>query len=755
MYCKKCGAEIPDDSVFCNNCGTMQTANSAHGAAQPQYTTTQGSYTPMEQQTPAQDSDSNQSQQLPVYSANQQQGAKRGGCLKTVLIVAAVAFVLFFVFNVLFGGFGSETQETTEPTYTDSSDYTSTDLNLQVRDHYTTIKGSGKDTVTVMVYMIGSDLESDGGCATSDLQEMISSNISGNVHLLVQTGGTKTWQNDVMQNGKVQRWEVTGDGVTELDNLGRLSMVQPSTVSDFIKYCAAKYPANRYELIFWNHGGGTVWGYGSDEIFGQSSLSLAQIDQALTDGGVKFDVIGYDACLMATIENALMLEKHADYLIASEELEPGSGWNYASWLPKLVENTSIEPIELGKAVVDGFVEQNSSSDTLSMIELREVPYTYQMLSKYIESAKGSITADHLSFSQVSQARSKAKTYYDGNSEMVDIVDLVSRLDVDGGDDVVAAINSAVKYRNVCSVRGSNGLSMYFPYAALDYYSSTRQDVESLGFDEQYLGFFDYFVNALAGGQMSFTGRTSIGTHAAPADYSDTTWYDPTVANQYASDSYTEKKITEKGDGYVLQMSDEEWSTITDIGLSAQLVREGDILDLGCDAMWSFDSDGDLKIDFDGTWVAINGQVVPYYTEASYDADSTDKNAQWYNYGSVPATLTNADYKDEPIQIILRWDNDHPDGYVAGYRLTSGNGTVAKGLYKLEAGDKIAFVWDVYKTNGDFDSSRVLNDAVTVTSMDALKVSYQDLGASVTDVSFRLTDIYQNIFYTETAEITYQ
>ncbi|MCR5235609.1 MAG: hypothetical protein K6E34_00220 [Lachnospiraceae bacterium] len=36
-----------------------------------------------------------------------------------------------------------------------------------------------------------------------------------------------------------------------------------------------------------------------------------------------FDFIGFDACLMATVETAYMLSPYADYMIASEEFEPG------------------------------------------------------------------------------------------------------------------------------------------------------------------------------------------------------------------------------------------------------------------------------------------------------------------------------------------------------------------------------------------------------------------------------------------------
>ena len=81
-------------------------------------------------------------------------------------------------------------------------------------------------------------------------------------------------------------------------------------------------------------------------------MTLSQISKALRDGGVKFDFVGFDACLMATAETALMLNPYADYMIASEETEPGIGWYYTNWLTALGSNTSIPTVDLGKKIVD-------------------------------------------------------------------------------------------------------------------------------------------------------------------------------------------------------------------------------------------------------------------------------------------------------------------------------------------------------------------------------------------------------------------
>ena len=243
--------------------------------------------------------------------------------------------------------------------------------------------------MTILVYLCGTDLESRSKMATSDLQEMLNADLSDKVNLIVYTGGCKQWQNNVISSRNNQIWQVKDEGLVCLDeDAGSVSMVKPDTLADFIRYGAKKFPANRMALIFWDHGGGSVSGFGYDEKFASSgSMDLAEIDEALTDGGVKFDFVGFDACLMATTETALMLAKHADYLIASEETEPGIGWYYTDWLTALGENTSMSTVEIGKKIVDDFVDTCASKcrgqkTTLSVVDLAELEATeLQMLSK--------------------------------------------------------------------------------------------------------------------------------------------------------------------------------------------------------------------------------------------------------------------------------------------------------------------------------------------------------------------------------------
>ena len=76
------------------------------------------------------------------------------------------------------------------------------------RDKYTEILGNGRDEMTILVYLCGTDLESRSKMATSDLQEMLDADLGDDVNLIVYTGGCKQWQNSVISSRTNQSWQV-------------------------------------------------------------------------------------------------------------------------------------------------------------------------------------------------------------------------------------------------------------------------------------------------------------------------------------------------------------------------------------------------------------------------------------------------------------------------------------------------------------------------------------------------------------------
>ena len=384
------------------------------------------------------------------------------------------------------------------------------------RAKYTEILGNGQDEMTIMLYLCGTDLESRSKMATADLQEMLNADLSDQINLIIYTGGCKQWQNNVLSSRTNQVWKLENGGLRSLnDSVGNQSMTDPDTLSWFIRYCAKNYPANRMALIFWDHGGGSVSGYGYDEKFASSgSMDLAEIDKALTNGGVKFDFVGFDACLMATTETALMLSEHADYLIASEETEPGIGWYYTDWLTQLSQNTSMSTVEIGKNIIDDFVDTCAQkcpgqSTTLSIIDLAEAELTIpDALSAFSGSTCDLIRND--AYAQVSNARSGSREF--GSSSRIDQVDLVHlarNMGTAQGEALADALLGAVKYNRTSSnMTNAYGLSIYFPYRKASLVDTAVDTYEQIGMDENYLRCIQAFASMEVSGQAVQGGTGS-------------------------------------------------------------------------------------------------------------------------------------------------------------------------------------------------------------------------------------------------------
>ena len=396
---------------------------------------------------------------------------------------------------------------TPKPKATPKPTATPTPVEATVRDKRVTPRGGGKDTVTLMIYMCGTDLESKYGMATSDLSEMVKSNLSDKVNVIVLTGGCRQWKNSVMSSSVNQIYRVHSGGLERLEeNFGKDSMVDPSTLTKFIKYCDKNYPADRNFLILWDHGGGSISGYGYDEKVGsRSTMTLPQIDKALSSAGVTFDWIGYDACLMSTLETALVSTKYADYLIASEEVEPGTGWYYTEWLNQLSKNTSTPTETLGKTIIDSYVSACRSKSynaqvTLALTDLAQLESTLpQVFRDFSVSTNELISGDD--YRTVSNARAGARQFAQSTRiNQVDLTDLALRIGTKESKELAEVLQSCVKY-NGTTISRSYGLSIYFPYESLNSVSNAINTYDTLGLDEEYAKVIKSFASLEYGGQL--------------------------------------------------------------------------------------------------------------------------------------------------------------------------------------------------------------------------------------------------------------
>ena len=650
-----------------------------------------------------------------------------------------------------------------------------TEVAAGARVKRTTILGGGQDTVTMMVYMCGTDLESKYGMGTADLQEMMAATLSGKVNILVYTGGCKQWKNTIVSNSVNEIYKIENGGVRRLaQDKSAPAMTDPATLTGFIRYCVQNYPANRNMLIFWDHGGGSLSGYGYDEKNSRAgSMTLSGINQALSDAGVTFDFIGFDACLMATLENALMLTNYADYLIASEETEPGVGWYYTNWLTKLSQNTSMSTLEIGKNIVDDFVsvcaQKCAGQDTtLSVIDLAELEATVP--AKFKDFAVD--TSEMLQgseYKEVSGARSNTREFAASSKiDQVDLVHLATNLGSTESKALADALLSAVKYNKTSNtVSNAYGVSIYFPYQKTSGVSTAAAQYDAIGLDDEYTACIRRFASMGAAGQQvsgSVSGyatsplssllgaAASGGSGVAGSDLVSQVLMgvltsglsgrslDVERATEYLTENqFDSSQLVWLGsDTPKISLSEEQWGLVNDLALSVFYDDGEGYIDLGLDNVFEFTDDGALEGKYDGTWLAIDSQPVPYYhTGTVYDG------GDYTISGYVPCFVNGG-----RAELLLVFDTANPYGYLAGYRDVYAEGeteTVAKTAGELEEGDVIDFICDYYTYDGGYQDSYLFGEQWTYHT-DA-EISDVIIDAARANATYRFTDIYGQNYWT--------
>ena len=611
-------------------------------------------------------------------------------------------------------------------------------------------QGNASDTYTLMLYMCASDLESECGFATEDLNEIMYGYTAGNLNVIVQTGGTAEWQNTVVADDRCQRYQVTEDGLELVDDsLGMQNMADSATLTDFIQYCSSNYAADHYGLVLWDHGGGVVGGYGYDENFGGDSMSLTEMSRALGDASVHLDMLGFDACLMANFETCLMAAPYADYLIASEEPEPGCGWYYTDWIGKLSENCGIPPKRYGRQIIDDYITESgwdspSMYSTLGMFDLQQVTQKLlPALSQFSDDAVQQLSAGE--YRRISQSRSNTRAVYQSELDHIDLLDYAQHSQSETADQLEQAVSDCVVYyRETENGSGDNGLSILFPYYDLSALDMLEEMYQTLGYDDAYPAFLEQFANVMAGGQISVSGFSNTQNHAAASEYSGFQWFD---ADAGYDESYYETysadlsllETTEVDGRCVLELSEEDWEIVNDAAMQMFAVYDGFYVDMGLVDYCEFDDYGNLIVEYDQTWVALDGQVVPFFHE-SYTSDGDS----FFTCGSVPCVYNGID-----AEIVLVWDTEHPSGYAAGVRPVYTDSVAAKGLYDICDGDTFQVYYDIYDEDLNYVETMTLDDEI-FTVQDSLEVGYADAAEQLGDtfIYYVLEDIYNNTYYTD-------
>lgn len=492
---------------------------------------------------------------LPVPS-----DARRKRLLVVAVIAACLLVTLVLVLATLPASGGSTAQqpalEVTDSTGEDATDralFQASARTQDVGDPTLAPSGLGLPTArknwTVMVYMVGSNLESRFGNATKDLDEMAAAGVDySQSNLVVYAGGSRRWQSDLPsdRNSLIDLARDAGERVVA-STTGKADMGSAATLAEFVNYATEHYPAEHYALVLWDHGGGPLWGYGADENYKNDTLLLSEMRTAMDStrfgqGDAKLDLVGFDACLMGSVEVASLWSAYTDVLVASEELEPGDGWDYSA-LATL--NSAPDARDLATSIVDAYgthyaaaASETSNPDvTLAAYDLTRVGDVTSALESLAGELDGLLAQG--GYAWLAQARGDARALglssTTSRGEAYDLVDLRSLADGLKGDlpwessELADAVDGLV-IAGTTNVDGLGGLSVYFPGDNAELYQASGEEV--LG-DIAVSGAYRSFCNDYASDWLG----------DSPADW--------TLAG-----------ITDAGDHYELRLTDEQLENLS-------------------------------------------------------------------------------------------------------------------------------------------------------------------------------------------------
>lgn len=649
-------------------------------------------------------------------------------------------------------------------------------------------------SVVVMVYVVGSDLEDRAGLSSANIAQMLKASEQGSaLTFVLETGGSKRWFTKGIAEGTYGRYTIKDGKLEKIQELDSSTcMSEPQTFADFIGWAKETYPADRYILALWDHGSGFSMGYGYDAYNKRDAdiplLSVSEIADAIGQSGVRFDIIGFDACLMQDLNVAVALEPYADYLLASQEVEGGYGWCWTSAFGMLAANPALPSEDFGREMIACYDPYNTiinddepdTVSTLSFVDLPLAKAAYKEMEGLFATADTVMRDESSAFADVSLSGTKSYGFQSG--DQIDLIDFLSRLkqlDYDEQilteeecDALVNSVRACVLYRNGNSADGVNGISITFPVKSVNSYNLDYKLFNHFSLDVQRNFYSDFFSIIAAQNKKtldSYDPETATArdllTLITTTDYTEEEWYVSGFEDYEDTPALLDIPLTEVENGYRIEMPEKAWDIIADARLIAyQKTDDGLLRYLGMDNIGAVDEDGRPLVAMDGTWVFAGNHLCCY--EAGEPRETEDG---VIFTGTTKAVLNGT----ETIKLFIEWDpvaeeGDEPiSGHVVGYVNQDADSLVGflEGLLdegfldslqlrekkQLSPGDRVSFLFDYYDEAGELVKTEPYGSTMIVTNQERVDVS--DVQLRNSDIVFGgvLTDVYQRVMTTEKIE----
>ncbi len=352
---------------------------------------------------------------------------------------------------------------------------------------------------TYMVYMGADNNLSMAGL--NDLNEMEAAGSNADINIVVQAEFSTSYTDFAVlghdwYQGETLRLLVEADNDPNSVNLeagtsiGNVDMGSPAALTDFITWTVANYPAEHYALVIWDHGAGwkdvrlNAPGFlrgAVQDSTSNSFMSLPDLAKGVADAGLAadragsgLDIINFDACLMAMYEVAYEFKGLCDYLVSSEETEPGDGDPYDAILQALADSPGMSALNLASTIVTRYKNYYETTGrntdiTKSVLDMSAL----DSLDLAVRALSDAIIAEHANISGViTAAQNNTQSYaYRANHDLYDFCSYLKANVGAGGtltaaasQQVMDALQSMVAANEVMGteVADSHGIAIYAP-----------------------------------------------------------------------------------------------------------------------------------------------------------------------------------------------------------------------------------------------------------------------------------------------------
>lgn len=597
------------------------------------------------------------------------------------------------------------------------------------------------------------------GMASEDISEICNGAVSDQINVVIQTGGATRWSNALINPNKTQRFLAKDGKLEEIENMPLQDSCSADTLADFLKFCDENYPADHRIVILWDHGGGAS-GYGKDDIFG-SSMSLNDLQDAFSQvcemnpANPHYEIIGFDACLMASLENAHALYGYGRYLVGSEETEPGAGWSHDSYLQAMAQDSTMSPAAIGEKIVDSFIdfymEKNcginnipfySITTSFSLIDLNKAEETYQAYCALNEKLLEDAVKNNSILTKIGSAAQNATRMAGESYEIYNLIDLgnymqaLSSLYPQECGKVLENLDEAVIYhRGNGYLSEAAGMNVYMPV--------TMSRTEGLYF---FLPYIEDVCEDTATAALYYY-KISGCLNQEYQEYADSQGYGTAkTIDTAALEKLRENAITLNEDGFCLSLDNKQRENYQTAQLEiARYDEESDVLISYGKSSEVTEKEDILEVDFGGKWICLDGK--PLYVEVV----NTSEQSTAYR---SPVTIN-----DENYYLLFSYDKDTQMVTLNGASIynaaaqadASSAHVIGKSTISLQAGDVIRPVYEMYDFTSGTQSRQESEEEILFGNSSQISMESLPDGRYLNAVV--LTDVRGDSYYSDVVEQT--